>query len=122
MPDIAAQFAAGIQQATEALGSPALYVRCETGAAIFVDVVLASPNYQVAETSGFMLSAETWELLIVASDLVDAGETIEPAVGDTIKIGTTTYTALLPDGARNCWTWADRFQTRRRIYVKVTRR
>ena len=121
MSDVASQFAAGVSQAMDALGVPATYTCCGTGASLAVNVALAKPDYQVAEASGMMLSAEAWELLI-AADATAA----EPVVGDSVVVSAggidTTYTVLLPDGSRYCWMWADRFQVRRRMYVKITGR
>ena len=125
MSAIASQFAAGVDQAMAALGMAATYIRADTKATLGLTVAVASPEYGVfAGDSGMLISADTWEILVRVADLLFDGAAYEPQNGDTIVIVaggfSITHATLIPDGRRFCWTWADRFRVRRKLFSKIT--
>ena len=125
MTAIAAQFAAGIDQAMSALGVTATFTCNATQSSVSLLAALSDPAFDV-DSSGnqIMLAANTWVVLLRTADLQFSGTVYEPAVGDTIAVTaggfTYTHTVLLPDGLRYCWTWADRFRVRRKLFTKLT--
>jgi hypothetical protein len=121
LSSVASQFAAGIDQAMTSLGVYGTYTCGDTEASLTLPVVLSAPGSMVSE-GGVILTAEAWEVRLRASDLVFDGDAYEPVVGDTIAVTsagvTTTYEVLMPPGQKDCWSWSDRFQVRRIVYVK----
>jgi len=121
---IASQFAAGIDQAMSSLGVAGVYTRGDTGASLPLQVALSSPEYEAATESGVLITASRWDIYLRTRDLAFDGKAHDPRVGDSVVITVGgrnyTYTALVPDGRRFCWTWADRFRVRRKLFTKLT--
>jgi hypothetical protein len=103
------------------LGVSGTYIRGDTEASLAITIILSAPSSMVTE-GGVILTAEAWEVRLRASDLAFDDTVYEPAVGDTVAVTsggvTTTYEVLMPPGQKDCWSWADRFQVRRIVYVK----
>jgi hypothetical protein len=114
---VSSQFAAGVSQAQALVGQTATYACASTAATLTLQVSLMAPQYAASDGT-IIITTEEWEILIVASDLVFGGSVYEPQSNDTITIGTSVYSVTMPDGQKNCWTWADRFQVRRKLFVK----
>ncbi len=121
---IAAQLSAGIDQSMTLLGDDAVFCRVDTGATVSVRAIVKAPQHLVTadgETE-VVTSFERWDILIRAADLIFGGVQYEPQPGDTVTVLTRAYTALLAEGNKACWTWADHDFIRRRVYTKLTSR
>lgn len=123
MSSIASQLSAGIDQAMTLYGIDGLYTRSDTKVSLPIRVIISVPNYQVAESDMVILAQEMREALVIAADLKFGNESYEPARGDTIQVSgngqTYTYQVLVESPKQNCWTWADRYHIRRKIFVKL---
>jgi hypothetical protein len=120
MSAIASQFEDGVEQAMAQLGVTATYQRCDTSATLSLTVILATPEYQIAgDTSIVMVAADKWDVLLMTADLAFSGTAYDPSIGDTLTINNVVYGVMLDDVRRNCWTWADKFRIRRRVFTKI---
>ena len=121
MSAIASQFAAGVKQSMTQLGVTAIYTRSDTAATVSLTVILATPEYQIVNDSGaVMLAANQWDVLLMTDDLVFGGSAYEPKAGDKMEVGGVTYVVTVDEGRRYCWTWADKYRIRRRLFAKIT--
>lgn len=107
------------------LGVQAVFTRIDTVATVSLTAIVSDPEYLIESGgSSAMLAGNRADILIRADDLVFNGTKYVPSIGDTVTVtanGTAcTYSAFVEDGRRYCWTWADKFNIRRRLYTKIT--
>ena len=123
MSTVADQFATAARQLTEAVGVAAVYTTA-AGDTCSLTATLAKPEYEAIPSQGVVIAASAWEICFLAADLTVGGDAYEPQLGDSVTVSAggvdSTYAVCFPDDRRYCWTWADRFQCRRKVFTKLT--
>jgi len=109
--------------ADEIAGDSVVYTPLR-GAPFRVPAVPGPTTRIVATGEEIALSREERIFGIRASLLAIGGVPYEPRIGDmiaeTVNGVTYTYAAMVLDGNKDCWAWADRYRTRRHIHTKLT--
>lgn len=120
MSTFASQFAAGVDQAMGQLASPVTYTPAATPDASISLSATKGDTELVVSGQVMKLSSEHRDFLVRTKDLVVGGNPYVPQRGDTITEADTghVYQVLMSSGTSYCWTWADKFNVRRRIHTK----
>ena len=105
------------------LGVKATYTRASDQSVLTLMAQTGVPDYRLAE-GGVVLAAESNPIVVSALDLIFDGVMYEPRAGDTIQYASNGYvfTCVVSNDtdSKFCWTWADRYMWRRRIFTKIT--
>ena len=123
MSSFASQLSVGFDQAMTQLGVMATYTRASDQSVLSLMAQTGVPDYRLAD-GGVALASESNPIVVSALELTFEEGMYEPCAGDTIQYVSNGYTFTCvvsnDSDSKFCWTWADRYMLRRRIFTKIT--
>ena len=107
------------EQRVRCMSETVSYTRGET--CVEVQATIGKTDFEVDNGTGILQRIESRDFLILAADLVLAGQAIEPQRGDRIRETSGDkvyiYEVLAPEN-EDCWRHSDPFKKTLRIYTK----
>ena len=84
---------------------------------VTVAATIGKSTFDVADGDGAIIQLHTRDFLILAADLVLAGQRTTPHVGDRIHDAGVVFEVLAPGGEAP-WRWSDPYRQTLRIHTK----
>ena len=121
MGDLLAQGSAWLEaQRTAHLTQPVVYQRGTL--TVQVAASIGKTVFQVDNASGFLERIESRDYLVLASELVLAGQQALPQRGDRIREaagGSELVYEVMAPGSEPCWRYSDPYRQTLRIHTKL---
>jgi hypothetical protein len=120
MSDFSDIMADVVDVAKEVFSDLIQYAPVDAGGVVLSIMASTGPTRFMLDGVEFVnVSYQDRDFVIVATDLVVGGQSYLPNRGDRVtdKNG-HVWEAMVPEGGRYLWEWADRFETRIRVHLK----